>query len=266
MADASEPLLPAAQRTKDVSGGILHSHLPVDVRKQWYAVALSDDIPKAKTGKVGRKAPAPMSTSLLGDPLVLWRDLSGTAYCVADKCPHRSAPLSLGKVNGDTGHVECIYHGWQMEGQSGKVVEIPAMMEDKSIPSNAKVQVYPLHEQDGVVYVWPGSAEDAQEAARPPRDTTDEGIALADPSSGFVMSTMCLDLPIDHALMVENLLDPAHVPFTHEGTIGSRNKIERLQMTVIKTANGFRGSVKEGQGCSLHYQCLKRLDTSKTLR
>lgn len=245
MADASEPLLPAAKGAKDVSGGLLHSHLPLDVRKQWYAIALSDDLPKAKAGQVGAAAAGPMSTSLLGDPLVLWRDLSGKAYCVADKCPHRSAPLSLGKVNGDTGHVECIYHGWQIDGVSGKVVDIPAMLEDKTIPSNAKVQVYPLHEQDGVVYVWPGSAEDAV-AAKPPRDSTDSGTPLADPSSGFVMSQMCVDLPIDHALMIENLLDPAHVPFTHEGTIGNRKKIERLQMTVTKTANGFRGSVKEG--------------------
>lgn len=250
MADASEPLLPAAKGAKDVSGGLLHSHLPLDVRKQWYAIALSDDLPKAKAGQVGAAAAGPMSTSLLGDPLVLWRDLSGKAYCVADKCPHRSAPLSLGKVNGDTGHVECIYHGWQIDGVSGKVVDIPAMLEDKTIPSNAKVQVYPLHEQDGVVYVWPGSAEDAV-AAKPPRDSTDSGTPLADPSSGFVMSQMCLDLPIDHALMIENLLDPAHVPFTHEGTIGNRKKIERLQMTVTKTANGFRGSVKEGQGLPL---------------
>lgn len=248
MAASREPLLPQ-KGTKDVSGGVLHSHLPVDVRKQWYAIALSNEIPKAKPGQVGAAASGPMSTSLLGDPLVLWRDLSGNAYCAADKCPHRSAPLSLGKVNGDTGHMECIYHGWQIDG-SGKVVEIPAILEDKSIPSNAKVQVYPLYEQDGVVYVWPGSAEEASEGEKPPRDLTDSGVPLADPSSGFVLSAVCLDLPIDHALMVENLLDPAHVPFTHEGTIGSRKKIERLQMTVTKTASGFRGSVKEGPtGC-----------------
>ena len=256
MAEAGEPLLPASEKekgakeAKDVSGGVLHSHLPLDVRKQWYAIALSKDLPKAKPGQVGAAAAAPMSTSLLGDPLVLWRDLEGKAFCVADKCPHRSAPLSLGKVNGDTGHMECIYHGWQIDGLSGRVVEIPAIMEDKTIPSNAKVRVYALYEQDGVVYVWAGDAEDAVGAASPPRDTSDSGMPLADSSSGFVMSAMCVDLPIDHALMVENLLDPAHIPFAHEGTIGSRKKIERLQMTVTKTTNGLRGSVKEGHGLS----------------
>ncbi len=248
MPEWSEPLLPAGSTTtKGTSeSSLLHSHLPLDVRNQWYAIGLSTDLPKAKVGQVGAAASAPMATSLLGDPLVLWRDLSGKAYCVADKCPHRSAPLSLGKVNGDTGHVECIYHGWQIDGVSGKVVEIPAMMEGKAIPSNAKVQVYPIFEQDGVIYIWPGNPDNASGAALPSRDMTDSGMPLAEASSGFVMSLMCLDLPIDHALMVENLLDPAHIPFAHEGTIGNRKKIEKLNMTVTKTANGFRGSVKEG--------------------
>jgi len=256
MPEWSEPLLPAGSTTKGTSeSSLLHSHLPVDVRNQWYAIGLSNDLPKAKVGQVGAAASAPMATSLLGDPLVLWRDLSGKAYCVADKCPHRSAPLSLGKVNGDTGHVECIYHGWQIEGVSGKVVEIPAMVEGKAIPSNAKVQVYPIFEQDGVIYIWPGNPENARGAALPPRDMTDSGMPLAEASSGFAMSFMCLDLPIDHALMVENLLDPAHIPFAHEGTIGNRKTIEKLHMTVTKTANGFRGSVKEGLCRGHGYTC-----------
>ncbi|CAJ1333912.1 unnamed protein product [Effrenium voratum] len=242
---ASEPLLPAQGTSAEVGGGgVVYAHLPTDVRKQWYALAFSADIPAAKPKRVGQAAPTPMSTSLLGDPLVLWRDLQGKAHCVADKCPHRSAPLSLGTVNGDSGHVECIYHGWQIEGTSGHVVEIPALQEGKPIPSNAKVQTYPVLEQDGVVYVWPGPPEAAEDTASPPRDMTDEGTALADPSSGFVLSTMCLDLPIDHSLMVENLLDPAHIPFAHEGTIGSRKKIEKMNMTIEKTANGFRGRIK----------------------
>ena len=239
---AKEPLL-GAERKDEGGGSLLQSHLPADVRNQWYAVALCDEVPKAKAGRVGLVAPTPMATSLLGDPVVLWRDLSGVVHCVADKCPHRSAPLSLGKVNGETGHLECIYHGWKIDG-SGKVVEIPALMEDKSIPSNAKARSYPVFEQDGVAYVWPGLTSDA--SATPPRDASDEGTPLADKSSGFVMSALCLDLPIDHALMIENLLDPAHIPFAHEGTIGSRKRVERLEMSISKTPNGFRGSVKEG--------------------
>ncbi|CAK9047335.1 unnamed protein product [Durusdinium trenchii] len=247
---ATTPLL-STERPEDPGGekasektGLLHSHLPLDVRNQWYALALSSDIPRAKRGKVGAAAESPMSTSLLGDPLVLWRDLSGKAYCVADRCPHRSAPLSLGKVH-DTGHLECIYHGWQIDGTSGKVIEIPALEEGKSIPSNAKVPHYPVFEQDGVVYVWPGSVEEALSASKPARDTDDSGAPLVE-SSSFVLQTLCIDLPIDHSLMVENLLDPAHVPFAHEGTIGNRKMVEPLHMTVTKTANGFFGRVKEG--------------------
>ena len=243
MADTT-PLLPA-NREKEPSAGLLYSHLPLDVRKQWYALALSCDIPKAKPRKVGAAADAPMATSLLGDPLVLWRDLSGKAHCVADRCPHRSAPLSLGKVH-ETGHLECLYHGWQIDGNSGNVVHIPALEEEKSIPSNAKVPFYPVFEQDGVVYVWPGNPEDALTAAKPVRDAEDSGAPLAE-SQSFVMSSVCIDLPIDHSLMVENLLDPAHIPFAHEGTIGNRKMVQPLHMKLSKTATGFYGSTKEGQ-------------------
>jgi len=246
-ADVSDLSHRAGRETKeDLGGGALHSHLPTDVRNQWYVVAFAADLPAAKRGLVGAKAPVPMAVSLLGDPLVLWRDVAGKAHCVADKCPHRSAPLSLGRVNGDSGHVECIYHGWQIDGASGKVAEIPALQEGKAIPSNAKVRAYPALEQDGVVYIWPGIAEAAAAAEPPPRDVTDDGQLLCRPGSAFVVQHMCVDLPIDHALMVENLLDPAHIPFAHEGTIGSRKKVEKLFMELTKTRQGLRGSVKQG--------------------
>eukprot|EP00931_Biecheleriopsis_adriatica_P062250 TRINITY_DN37496_c0_g2_i1.p1 TRINITY_DN37496_c0_g2~~TRINITY_DN37496_c0_g2_i1.p1 ORF type:complete len:443 (-),score=67.89 TRINITY_DN37496_c0_g2_i1:21-1349(-) len=228
------------------SGRALYSHLPTDVRNEWYAVALAADVPSCLPGKVGLSALQPMATSLLGDPIVLWRDSGAAIRCVADKCPHRSAPLSLGRINGATGNIECIYHGWQMEGKSGQVTHIPALLDDKKVPPNAKVQTYPTIEQDGVVYVWPGAAADAASADPPARDTTDDGEPLAVKSSGFVCQQLCLDLPIEHALMVENLLDPAHIPFAHEGTIGRRSMAEKLEMSVTKTRRGIRGSVKEG--------------------
>ena len=38
---------------------------------------------------------APLAFTLLGQPLVFWKDsISGEYRCTADKCPHRLAPLS----------------------------------------------------------------------------------------------------------------------------------------------------------------------------
>jgi len=226
-------------------GAVSHRHMPVDVRNQWYAISASEDLPKPIAGKVGLKAPNPVGTSILGDPIVLWRDSSGTARCLADKCPHRSAPLSQGKVNGETGNLECIYHGWQFEGDAGTTTCIPALQEGKKIPPNATVRTYPTFEQDNVVYVWPGSVEEAATADKPSQDVMDDGTPLVT-AAGFVQQLTVYDLPIDHCLMIENLLDPAHIPFAHEGTIGKRDKAEPLNMTLTATAKGIKGAVKEG--------------------
>lgn len=250
-----------AADSEEGAGRVTHLHLPTDVRRQWYAVALGKDLPAPISGKLGMKAPLPLSTSLLGDPIVLWRDRGGLARCVADKCPHRSAPLSLGRVNGDTGSLECIYHGWQMEGECGQVTVIPALLDGSRIPPNARVRTYCVCEQDGVVYVWAGESSDAVAAEKPPRDMTDDGKLLVEPENGFVVQLMCFDLPIGHELMLENLLDPAHIPFAHEGTIGKRKQAESLNMKMIKTPRGFKGIVKDGYYNAFEAPCTVVLHT-----
>lgn len=56
--------------------------------KAWYAVAPAASIDGSR----------PTAFTLLGKSLVLWRDGDGRWACVEDRCPHRAAPLSEGKV------------------------------------------------------------------------------------------------------------------------------------------------------------------------
>jgi hypothetical protein len=136
-----------------------------------------------------------------------------------------------------------------LDGTSGKVTHIPALLPGKEIPSNARSRVYPVCEQDNVVYVWLGPEEDAvaeSAAADPPlQDVDTDGVPLYG-KEGYVCQYLCVDLPIDHSLMIENLLDPAHIPFAHEGTIGKRDMVKSLEMKLTKTTRGIRGSVREG--------------------
>ena len=67
-----------------------------DWRAHWYPVAYVADV----------EADAPLTFTLLGEPLAFWRDKSGEMRCVADRCPHRLVPLSEGRVN-ETGELEC---------------------------------------------------------------------------------------------------------------------------------------------------------------
>ena len=69
------------------------------LRACWHPVAYAD----AVTG--------PHATTLLGEPLVLWRDARGGVHAFRDVCVHRGTALSLGRVDGN--EIVCAYHGWR---------------------------------------------------------------------------------------------------------------------------------------------------------
>jgi uncharacterized protein len=56
----------------------------------------------------------PVAVVLGGERFALFRDAGGRARAVLDRCPHRFAPLSAGKVMG--GRITCPYHGWNFAG------------------------------------------------------------------------------------------------------------------------------------------------------
>lgn len=88
------------------------------------------------------------------------------AYCVADliektctghcrvfqdRCPHRLAPLSEGRIDNTTGHLYCNYHGWQFDG-SGSCTDIPQMPQGQTISSSRScVASYPTCEREGLL-------------------------------------------------------------------------------------------------------------------
>ncbi len=73
------------------------SSFPMDMRKFWYPISMSRDL---KAGDV-------VGLHILGDPICLYRDRKGKAACLADRCTHRSAPLSIGAVRDE--ELECKY-------------------------------------------------------------------------------------------------------------------------------------------------------------
>lgn len=90
---------------------------------------------------------------------------------------------------------------------------------------------YPICEVDGLIWIWPGKKSNADPSLIPcliPGKQKNDSIEFGQPF--FLVS----DLDIDFSLMVENLLDPAHIPFTHEGTIGRRKDAKPLLMDGIE--------------------------------
>jgi len=132
--------------------------------------------------------------------VVLFRTASGKIGALEDRCAHRNAPLSEGKVCSES--LQCPYHGWRYDTQ-GRVVEVPALRE----PGNAaalRVPHYRAVEQQGFIWLAPES----QASAPPPEfpHYCERGW------TSFVMQTR-FHGSIESCL--ENFLDCPHATFVH---------------------------------------------------
>lgn len=137
---------------------------------------------------------------IFDEPWVLFRDQEGRPSCIKDQCAHRACPLSAGKV--EDGQVTCPYHGWQFNG-AGHCTKMPSTVHCK----NVAVAALPCVEKDGFVWVWPGNGIPSPVPSFTP------------PPPGFeIHAEIMVDVPVEHGLLMENLLDLAHAPFTHVST------------------------------------------------
>src|SRR5207247_3584725 len=65
----------------------------------------------------------PVPVKVLGEELVLFRDLSGQLALLGAYCSHRRASLEYGRIEAQG--IRCAYHGWYYDRQ-GKVLDRPA--------------------------------------------------------------------------------------------------------------------------------------------
>ena len=195
-----------------------------DWRQCWYPVAFVQDLPKNR----------PISFSLYDEPLVLFANEDGKLECLSDRCPHRAAKLSDGQVI--DGKLECLYHGWQF-GAEGKCLHIPQLPENAKIPANASVRSFKVVEKQGIVWMWAGEPEAAEEPGIPIIEDLDK--------PEFVSADVMIDLPYDQNYFIENVLDPAHVNISHHPTQGNRKNAQPLEMEIIaNSARGIRGRLR----------------------
>lgn len=170
------------------------------VRNCWYVAGLSKEF---EPGKL-------TSHRIAGRPIVIWRTQEGKVTALDDRCAHKRFPLSRGKLLPD-GRLECAYHGLCYD-DAGKCVKIPSQ-EDAPIPPQARVQQFPLIEQDGLVWVWPGDPARAGDR-KPPRTPEVADAAWETIDSGP------MHVPAHYLLLIENLLDITHFYPLHDGNIG----------------------------------------------
>src|SRR5262245_44940256 len=109
--------------------------------RYWYVACRSEDL-----------SHAPLARTVLGLPLVLFRNASGAATALLDRCPHRNVPLSLGRVL-PNGRLECCYHGWQFDGE-GVCRLIPGLPGEQNVRER-RAPACAVREQQGFVWVFP---------------------------------------------------------------------------------------------------------------
>ncbi|KAM6581725.1 hypothetical protein CsatA_005499 [Cannabis sativa] len=162
----------------------------------------------------------PHGKKVMGIDVVVWWDKNESEWKVFDdSCPHRLAPLSEGRID-QWGRLQCVYHGWCFNG-SGNCNFIPQAPPDGPPVQTSKkacVSVYPSTVQNGIVWFWPNTDPKYKNIItkqKPPYIAE-----MDDPS--FSQSILNREFDYGYEVMVENLMDPAHVPYAHHGLMRTR--------------------------------------------
>jgi phenylpropionate dioxygenase-like ring-hydroxylating dioxygenase large terminal subunit len=198
-----------------VSPGTETTEAAMFLRNAWYNASWSKDL-----------TIEPVALTILGDDIVLYRGASGAAAALEDRCCHRAAPLSRGKVVGDA--LQCGYHGLKFDA-AGSCIEVPVQ---SNIPPGAKVRSYPVIEKYAVAWIWmgdPALADEAKITHLPWLDSPDWKLA-----PGY------LHLDCNGQLLVDNLLDFSHVSYLHPGTLAGDPREATTPVKTERSADGIR--------------------------
>jgi phenylpropionate dioxygenase-like ring-hydroxylating dioxygenase large terminal subunit len=186
----------------------------------WYIVATDAEI-----------TDQPLSRRILGHAIALFRSADGHVSALEDRCAHRWAALSQGRVIND--EIECPYHGFRYN-SAGKCTHIPVQ---SAVPTKMHVRSYPVRQHSRWIWVWTGRPELAEAAPLP------EIPWFTDPH--FVQIRGYTELSCNYLLLQENVIDLTHLPYVHAdaGQGGwsqrpSEVNVEEGRVTFTKTIEG----------------------------
>lgn len=183
------------------------------LRNAWYAAGWSHDV-----------GSTPLARTFHDIPVVFYRGQDGSVIALHDMCPHRFAPLSLGRVQGDI--IACGYHGLEFS-STGACVRNPHGR--GATPTSLSVRAFPVAERGRMLWIWMGDAERADTALVPSFE------ALGDDRLSWVHGQ--LHVNANYQLVIDNLLDLTHVEFLHPFLASSGNS-ERTTFRTTQVENG----------------------------
>jgi vanillate O-demethylase monooxygenase subunit len=182
------------------------------LKNYWYVAAWPEEI-----------GDQPLARTILGEPIVFYRTAEGVPVAFEDRCCHRAAPLSLGRVV-EGSQLQCGYHGMTFDAD-GHCVAIPGQT---AIPPQARIRKYPVVDRWKFSWIWMGDPALADEAKIPQvRFNTDPGWSFV---GGY------LKFDCHYQLLVDNLLDLTHETFLHSKTIGNEH-VAKTPLAKVKANN-----------------------------
>ena len=165
------------------------------LRRYWHPVAAVSEFDKNAIKPV----------RIMGEDLVLYKDLSGTYGLVARHCMHRAADLAYGTV--EKCGLRCHYHGWTYD-EKGLCIAQP--FEEKFDPQERlkkriRTTAYPVQEKAGLLWAYLGP--------RPAPLLPDwEPFSW---KNGFTQIVFA-EVPCNWLQAQENSIDPVHFEWMHE--------------------------------------------------
>jgi vanillate O-demethylase monooxygenase subunit len=208
------------------------------VRNAWYVAASLDEV-----------SDSVLARTILGEPIVLFKDKHGQFAALEDRCCHRGAPLSLGWIS-DKG-ITCGYHGLEFDA-SGVCVNIPGTK--GKIPERARVKSYPIVPRGMYLWIWMGDPKKARES-----DIVDYP---SEEAASWRAHHDRLYVKANYVMLLENLMDLSHLAYLHKNSLGSTPEdTAKADMNVQGTPNGVKflrlmrdSAVPKGWGNRYNYK------------
>jgi vanillate O-demethylase monooxygenase subunit len=183
----------------------------------WYSVATAAEVTQRL-----------LARRVLETSLVLYRTREGRIAVLEDRDAHAPYPLSLGTVVRD--EIVSAYSGFRYA-PDGRCTHVPTQ---EQVPIGARVRAWPVHEQDGLVWVWFGP-EGLSGLRQPPQAgwLADERWATLGQEWTTAANLLLLHenfADITHVAVVDPLIAP---PVLSAGTV------PRLEVEVTETNVSF---------------------------
>jgi phenylpropionate dioxygenase-like ring-hydroxylating dioxygenase large terminal subunit len=178
------------------------------LKNAWYLAAWSEEI----------TTHTPLVRTLLEIPILMFRASTERIAALHDRCPHRFAPLSAGRIEGGT--VTCGYHGLGFD-TNGVCIHNP----HGGITKAMHVRRFPAIERHKAIWVWFGE--------EPARSDDIPNLSFIDETPAKATIATYMRVAANYRLLTDNILDLSHADYLHPSSLGGMMTNAKSSVTTI---------------------------------